>query len=333
MIHANRNQAIDLVKIIAMFGVVSLHSTHKYINEDFGCANIMYEISVISIPLFFMSSGYLLLGKKNITYKYSFKKIMNIIRFVLYFSLLFGIVSSIKHNTNLISNVLSLFIGSLMQQGRFFMFWYFGAMILIYLLLPLLSRLYYRNFISFLWLMTIMFLFAESFFLGNMLKIGGVKPLEANITQTFRLYIWLFYFMLGGLMRRITFLKTRPALVVFLISYDIVCQELINQYTGINLCEFYYSSVFVIILCAAIFIYVLYSISIEDNHLIAELSNLFLPVYASHTFIISKIGHIIPFESIGFIAPLIHYILSITISIAISWIIMRTPYINKIFRI
>ena len=66
----NRNLSIDLIKIIAMLSVVGLHSTCDFINpEKFGMANILYRTFVVAIPLFFMVSGFLLLGRKNINYR------------------------------------------------------------------------------------------------------------------------------------------------------------------------------------------------------------------------------------------------------------------------
>lgn len=67
-----RNYSIDLIKIIAMLGVISLHTTHNYL--EFFTGKILYETSVMSIPLFFMCSGYVLLGRQDVDYKYVVKK-------------------------------------------------------------------------------------------------------------------------------------------------------------------------------------------------------------------------------------------------------------------
>ena len=73
----DRNLSIDLIKIVAMFGVMCLHSTHSYSSLGQFCfADILYESAVVSMPLFFMVSGYLLIGRENIDYKYSFRKII-----------------------------------------------------------------------------------------------------------------------------------------------------------------------------------------------------------------------------------------------------------------
>lgn len=73
-----RNSSIDLIKTVAMLGVIALHTTHNYLGDSFNVSNVMYETGVISIPLFFMVSGYLLLGRNNVNYRYVSHKIFGI---------------------------------------------------------------------------------------------------------------------------------------------------------------------------------------------------------------------------------------------------------------
>lgn len=73
-----RKLLLDLIKIIAMCMVVCLHTTYQFIcSNDIDVSFILYNSSVVAIPLFFMVSGYLLLGRSNITYKYPIQKNWN----------------------------------------------------------------------------------------------------------------------------------------------------------------------------------------------------------------------------------------------------------------
>ena len=70
--------------------------------------------------------------------------------------------------------------------------WYLGALILVYFLFPVLSRM--RDQLHWLWLAT--------FLIGFVIQIASYcvnKPLQENVIQTFRIWTWLQYFMLGGL--------------------------------------------------------------------------------------------------------------------------------------
>lgn len=69
----DRIQSLDFIKIIAMLSVMGLHSTYSFIDEShIGVADIIYRTSVIAIPLFFMVSGFLLLGRTKVDYRYVF---------------------------------------------------------------------------------------------------------------------------------------------------------------------------------------------------------------------------------------------------------------------
>ena len=88
-----RNQAIDLVKIFAMIGVMALHSTIDETDRVVGY--VLSRVAGISVPLFFMVSGYLL-SRKKITWEYSLNKIKGILRFCLlmcfFYWLLLGVI-------------------------------------------------------------------------------------------------------------------------------------------------------------------------------------------------------------------------------------------------
>ena len=73
-----RNLKIDVLKNISCFGVVALH-----LFKPIEIQNLkIYYIFVYSVPIFFMVNGFLLLNKKEITYKYIMKKIINFIRLI-----------------------------------------------------------------------------------------------------------------------------------------------------------------------------------------------------------------------------------------------------------
>ena len=94
----SRNLSIDLIKIVAMFGVMCLHSTHSYsIHGQLCFADILYESAVVSIPLFFMVSGYLLVGREKIDYKYAIRKVIGIMRFVSIIVFTFWLARSVYH--------------------------------------------------------------------------------------------------------------------------------------------------------------------------------------------------------------------------------------------
>lgn len=189
MLSKERNMSIDVIKIIAMLGVIMLHTTHDFMYHDgLDIASFMYKSSVISIPLFFMSSGYLLLGRNNITYNYTLKKIIGILRYMAFFCVCYWLI---KQNFTF-NSLWNIFWGSFNVEGPFFVFWYFGAMIIIYLLLPFINYIYL--YFKKAYYLSIIFLLVIQNIIFSYNSIIGIETAPAAL----RLYNWLTYFMLGG---------------------------------------------------------------------------------------------------------------------------------------
>lgn len=127
-----RNCNLDLIKCLACLGVVGLHSV--------GMVNYtIYYLCGISVPLFFMVNGYLMFSRSSLPYSYALRKIRNLLIPVIGWNILILIpVVVVRHK---FVNPITLFLKSLFQQGYLWHFWFFGSLILIYLVMPLLYRL------------------------------------------------------------------------------------------------------------------------------------------------------------------------------------------------
>lgn len=213
----NRNQSIDLIKIIAMVGVIALHSTKSYIDtNNFSLADIVYDLGIVSIPLFFMVSGYLLIPRKNITYFYVIRKIIGILRFVFLITFSFSFLYSIKHGFKL-SCFLENFFGAFFQYGAFSIFWYFGALILCYILLPLVSKIFHSNLNIYSLILLVLFLACNSVFSHTLsIGMGGGNYVEFLVPATLRLWYIYFYFLLGGLLYRFSHIHINWIIILFL---------------------------------------------------------------------------------------------------------------------
>lgn len=189
-----RNQSIDLVKIIAMMGVMALHTCLGKTNELPGF--LLSRTFGLSMPLFFMVSGYLMQGR-CVDWRYSVQKIWGIIRFTFIICFSYWIVHSFRHGADMILFV-KIWLGSFIQRGPFGIFWYFGSMILLYLLLPYYNKkemstvLFYPKTIAFL--LGVVFCTFMADYIFDIEK--------TYVPQTFRLWYWLLYFTFGQLLRR-----------------------------------------------------------------------------------------------------------------------------------
>lgn len=328
---STRNQSIDLIKIVAMVLVVALHTTRAAVCPDYpDISFVFYNLGVVAIPLFFMVSGYLLVGHPKATYKYSQRKILNIIRFVFTIDALMWIVFyplSWCSFEDLFFNFFTSFI----QRGFFWYFWYLGAMIVIFLLYPLINRLYTNPKSYLLTLATIMVI-QNYAFISNVIS-GG----EIHIIQTFRIWNWISYFMLGGLIKKISLSRkvlwiSTPLLTVA----ALLSMKWLYPYINSTYCEYFYSSPLVIALAVSVFM-LMDSFHVKDNAFVRECSSLFLAVYTIHPIVNIYMeeffhGYIEWLETIS-VGCIVYWLSVLLVTCLIGYIVQRTPYLNRIFRL
>lgn len=312
-----------------MIGVIGLHSLSKLSP----ISHFLYITAVFSIPLFFMSSGYVLFGKEGVDYKYSIKKIFGIFRFVLIITVLYYVVMNIAYcsikGINFPVSFITITFGSLLKSGPFFMYWYLGAMIIIYALLPIIDYLYKARFKFFIFFTILLLCVCTVLFSLNF--INGLH-VEQNIRLTFLLWNWLLYFCLGGVIRRFPF-SVKWYVVVLLAIVNYLFQISTVRYICSPHCDYYYSSLPIMIFSIALFVFLI-NIKIE-NKLIANASKLFLPCYTIHMFVIQYSSHLFvsTFSFAGIFMPVLFWVFVCVVSVSLSWLIMKVPYVNRIFRI
>lgn len=286
----------------------------------------VYYLGVIAIPIFFMVSGYLLLGRRNISYGYSLRKIWSIMRFVFLVVFIYWLYISAIADFNtkyLIYN----FFGSFIQKGWFAQFWYFGTMIIIYLLLPFLNKLYHRH-TPLILVCCALLILQNTAFVTNIIGDG-----EAKIIQTFRLWNWLTYFMLGGIMRHIKLNRRKIGVSILPLSFlTLGFITWLYPILDTNFREYFYSPPITVCLCCAIF-YFVKSAHIKSSGLIMALSSLFLPVYALHILVINK-TYTLMYTLKGFaLGGILYFIIVLCLVMAICWLLIRIPLMRKIFTI
>lgn len=323
-----RNLNLDFIKILAMVFVVGVHT-----NTTFYIGNIninRYYILTIcgtAIPLFFTVSGYLLLGRKNVDWHYSAKKIWSIVRFVfivcwIYWLIMFFITQE-PHWDKLYKDPLSAFL----MGGTFWQFWYFGAMNLLYIIYPLLNKTYNEKRTLFNIIFTCIAAFCSIIYIVNIITPG---TFEAKIPQSLRMWNWLMYFCLGGIIKANT--KKIGWKWVSILAIIYCAQMFLASHINPKMlkADFNYSSLITLLYIYCIF-QALNKMDIKKiSNGIKLLSSLFLPVYTIHPFFIYNTQEIRHSFHAGY--P-IYWILITVASIAVSWLIMQTKVGKWVFKI
>ena len=195
MTKSNRIVYMDVLRVIACFSVIMIHSSAQYVVKDIGSfnfwvGNIFDGLARIGVPLFIMISGALMLDKN---YQFSTQKIIkHIIRMIVFFvfwsvlyCFIFNIVDSIiiKHESIDIIKI----IGSLIK-GHYHL-WFVYLIIGLYLIVPLL-RLWVndtnKKYVEYFIILSIIF----TYIIPQIISIGS------NYSNLCRWFYNIFYFRL-----------------------------------------------------------------------------------------------------------------------------------------
>lgn len=319
-----------------MLSVIMLHTCYGGNRLDM----MFYISSAIGVPLFFTVSGYLLLQRKTATWKYSFRKIGNIIKYIILSILVYKLVfygayilkSIIVGTQRTLSEILMEAIQStgydllfcMVQRGDFFIYWFFGALIILYLLYPLIHMLC-QNRMAYLMVLTGLCIVEIAIMFANL-----HNEFEHSIPGALRQWNWLFYFMLGGAFHMINTERIQTRWIVFvgaLIFTYMAC----SRYGILKVpdCAIWYFSPSVMMVVSGIFL-LCNRINISSNVFVANsvvaLSALFLPVYSYHCYVMSFVCGFIP-------ARIIRFAVVAILSIILGKILTSIPYLKNIYKI
>lgn len=328
-----RNINLDLIKVIGCIGVVLLHTTMPGFKETgrWNYSSYLYYLGTYSIPLFFMVNGYLLLGKSKITYPYILHKIKWVLITVSSWTV---ILWFLKRDFTI--NPIKKILASLIQKGYFFQFWFFGSLILIYLCLPILKK-YLHSKRSYLYFLSVLTIIGLIFELINFLL---QMPVQIYVIQTFRLWTWFFYYILGGFVAQFNIDNLKSifkgwmkivSLLLLLISPIILF--FIAKTTYHNLfAEYFYDNLLVKVISLGLFLTLLtLTIDASKHRMIYLLSVQTMGVFIIHTYVMQIWQKLIGFNIVG--AHFFFPVFTLVISFLISMILMKIPYINRIVKL
>lgn len=328
-----RNINLDLLKVLACVGVVLLHTTMGGF-KDTGSWNLLtylYYLGTYSIPLFFIVNGYLLLGKREITSHYILQKVKWILITVSSWNI---IVWLFKRDFTV--NPIKKIVGSLIQKGYFFQFWFFGALILIYLCLPILSK-FLNSKRRYLYILALLIVIG---FIVELANIFFQRPLQTHVMQTFRLWTWFFYYILGGYIAQFNVdnLKYRfknwmkiVSMLLVLISPIILFFLAKTTYHNF-FAEYFYDILFVKVVSLGLFL-TIFSLSLNQdrNKWIVFLANQTMGVFIIHTYIMKVWEKLFGFNFVG--AYLLFALFTLSVSFIIVGMLMKIPYFNRIVKL
>lgn len=332
-LNKNRETWIDCMKIIAIYLVIILHTfgTEK--------STIFYYLGTFSIPLFFMISGYLNI-RKNRKYNYCLKKIFSIIKIIFIWNIIY-IIINICLKKLIISPKLFILpfwsiIQNFFQYGYFFHFWFLGSLIIIYLILPLISKIFANEKAAKTAIIILMIMCIIWNLINIFINYKYNILVNNNIVQTLRIWTWLFYYCMGGyIYKNDLFSSISKKKHLFLMIFTIVITLIYEYKLSMKLynslwAENFYNSLLVMISSILIFTY-LRKINLKNNKTISVIGTLVMGVYIIHPTIISMFKKLIITKN-----DLINLLISIVVFILcffVSYFINKIPKLNKLIKL
>lgn len=258
----------------------------------------------------------------------------NILRYMISLTKFFFLKDTLNYS---IIYLIKQIFGSLLQKGTMWQFWYLGTLILLYVLMPGLSlavKMFKKKIDYFAYILWgIMAVSCVTIQICSM--ISG-RALQQSVIQTFRLWSWLQYFLLGGLMPHIFPVVLKKILLrmhllllaiasVFIVNY----QYFIGKYVLNNwFAEYFYDSIFVIIWVFIFFTFML-RIQIPSRYkkLVTVLSGCTLGVYIIHPMVMTLVRHILFVDN--FIIAVIYFVVVLMISFIIVYFLEKFDFVKR----
>ena len=329
-----REYGIDLIKIIACAIVVAAH-TLVITGRPFHRV-IVFNAS-LAMPLFCMVSGYLMMRRSVLDYRYALRKIATILAVCFAWEALhaaahFAVYRELREFW--VSFVLDFF-----QKGLFYHFWYMGALILVYLYMPLVDKLYRRSEKSYLAVLLILGLVNAGLDIAAILtKNHAVDALPQNL----RIHFWYFYAMLGGWIARnpqaVSNLanKLRPwhicaAIAVF---WSYMYATSYHVYNAVKI-EASNGALIVQLTAFVLFVYSLkLTFSAKAERCIGFLGSLTMGIYIMHPFVLAVLNKFVPAFTQGSGAMNLLFWITTTIVCAIgTMVVQKIPMLNRLLRL
>lgn len=333
----HRNYGLDLVKILACILVLCLHSlvpTSIVVKSSLVNLSVYYA-GTVAIPIFFMASSYFVLNKRTISYLYVMKRIGEILFIIIGWVLLYSIAYlCVKHKFIFFEELKgTAFLG--IPHQHFYHFWFFWALIMMLLLSPLLWYLLQKSFFGYLILTAIVTLICISIDIS--MHFGNSSNVH-DIPQVFRLYLYVEYYLLGGLVGNIHFKKIKNfckknfvmiSVVTVLLYIEVIIYSIWNK----DIIHWAYAEANygnALIIFTSVLILIIFSISSPHGKNIIEfIIPATMGIYMLHPFFIGKLMKIHILHSYPILMIPVLFILCLVI----VEIALRIPLVNRFFKL
>jgi surface polysaccharide O-acyltransferase-like enzyme len=334
-----RNTGLDYLKIIACFAVVVLHVTGMapVPGSGYSLQDTLYYLAGFAVPVFFMVNGYLLLSKAELGYRYIFKKILTILAVVFSWNVIIFLEKLIVERKT--TDLMTATYRSLIQGDYFWQFWFFGSLILIYLALPLIHRAF-KKLKPAVVMTGVLVAVCLAIDITSIVRSSmGLSIVQVHVRQTFRLWTWVAYFLLGGLLgkkqvqeavlKRFGVALNWVVLVGSLVVISIYQYNMSFIYRDTR-AECFYDNIFTFIYAVSLFLlFIRRDYSKSKETVISLVSGNVMGIYILHVTVITSLTTLV-FKTHTQASDVLLMVAVFTVSLAASHLIGKVPLVGRL---
>lgn len=301
-------------------------------------ALIYDSISRVSVPLFFILSGYLLLDKKESVSVFFIKRASKIFIPFLFWTVLYKLYVAYYTKSSFDFNVLNI-----ITTPAYYHLWFLYAIIIMYLMTPALRLIISNGDSNIFKYMLISWFFVVCVY-SCILQVNSVIFKHGQMLGDGHLdtYIYLSgYYFIGGVIKKTSSLifKRRVLLNLFLFStlLTILLTWATSNYIGHPTEVFFvYISPLVVIASICLFLCMVsidFNFPKRINFLISSISSKCFCVYLVHLIVLESMARYIGFDLWGwdviYVIPLLS-LFCFSISFIISQMVSKVPLLNRV---
>lgn len=333
-IHSERNYSLDVIKIISCALVVLMHSLRAF-DKSVEIHPFLYYFTRCSMPLFFMAAGAVQLQKVNIDFQYCHRKIKNI---VLLMTTYYGCDFFLRIVTSCDFSFTAFLSIAKQCYWDFGVFWFLYTMIIIYMVLPWLHKWYKKHPYSLLCIFGIFIIALNLYNIVNIQFNGARQFVETTVLQPLRLWTWIFYYLMGGvifksykLIRLSKKLQWTTAIITTLCAIYYMYWMLFVTTNIIN-GEYAYTSLTMMLWSISLMIAFLNTNFYKYKIVINRMAIMLIPVYALHYTVIHRI--VLPMDIFfGYWGQIAGYVTILFITSILAYVITKFPFMKFFYKI
>lgn len=322
-----RKNSIDLLRIISAVAIVVIHTvstpvSYSPVDIDGNLWCNLYLIHVAmnwAVPVFFMITGYCLLKKPSLTYKYIFAHIWKYVCVLFTVGFAYGLMGEIFEYRTINLAIILQALYNVVAGELWDHMWFVYAIIGIYLVMPVIHLFMKQDQRNGQILTALLFVF-------NILLPTFEEFLPVGVRLPFDGY--LFYVCMGGLLARECLSKkwTVAIYLAGLLAFGWII--LVWEYWELGYCH-----LAVCAMAVSVFLFVS-KLDMKPKKLLLGLSGCTWGVYLIHPFFINmaiKVLEIDVLSSYAYVKLLALLIAVLAVSFGATYVLRKIPLVKKLF--